>query len=55
METAETLSDESSVNDVQIYSQVLEPSFGYLWSLRPCMKPSSISLLSPQIRLNNNS
>lgn len=36
-------SAESSVNDVEIFSQVLGPRSGYLMCLASCVKPTSIS------------
>ena len=47
-------SDESSVNDAQIFSQVLGSRSGYLRGLGRCVKPSSTSSSSSKARSNDD-
>ena len=52
--TAADPSDESSVNDAQIFSQVLGSRSGYLRGLGRCVKPSSTSSSSFKTRSNDD-
>ena len=53
-ETAADPSDESFVNDAQIFSQVLGSRSGYLRGLGHCVKPSSTLSSSSKARSNED-